>query len=735
MKKAKLSKLLKVLTPDPVDFSVLDQKIKELKEQLLEKVQVKTLDDVNSELEKFRKRINLDGLLEAVREIKDSIDSRFEQLTSDLNSKSQVLEDLIAQSGSDSEVQALSIEVEALKANLSSLDNLRKDGLKDVSQSIESLSQGFTSSLKTISQKIETRLSVLEKPTKDELTSVKKELREEIEELRRITLEGLSHIGGSPNQRIRVGGTVMSDRYADINLVAGTGISLSAADDTTDKDVDITITATGDQSVTLLDVSANSLTTPNSIYNLSAGIPVNFKSSDGNTILYLDETNERIGVGNASPSAKFDITGSLAVSTTATITTSLATPLVIGGTATTSDLTLQTTSGVGASGADMHFLVGNNGATEAMTILNSGNVGMRNTNPAYDLTIGTGLLKSQIALDGSSSGGSALFLQFLGATKAAFQFANPDTYLDYSGTWHIRTGAGSGAEVMTILTGGNVGIGTTGPTSLLTLASTGALGWDSGAGATDVSLFREAANILALRNGTNQQAFNLYHTYTDASNYERLRIAAVSNIFYIITSAAGTGTVRDLALGTADSARWVIAAATGHFLAGSDNAYDIGASVATRPRDLHIGRKIVAAGSANNRAVNNPVLYGATTDAATAVELTTNGSAGSGATNRIAVPTDTALSVVLNICVKQSASASAKQMLRQVVISNNGGTTAIQGTVVTLGTDSGTAGLATVSCTITANDTDDCLKVEVNGVIATNLRYTCYVVSCETLYA
>lgn len=49
---------------------------------------------------------------------------------------------------------------------------------------------------------------------------------------------------------------------------------------------------------------------------------------------------------------------------------------IIGGTSTTSDLTLQTTSGVGATGADMHFLVGNNGATEAMTILNNGSVGV-----------------------------------------------------------------------------------------------------------------------------------------------------------------------------------------------------------------------------------------------------------------------------------------------------------------------------------------------------------------------
>jgi hypothetical protein len=144
---------------------------------------------------------------------------------------------------------------------------------------------------------------------------------------------------------------------------------------------------------------------------------------------------------------------------------------------------------------------------------------------------------------------------------------------------------------------------------------------------------------------------------------------------------------------------------------------------------------ITHTGSANNRAKSNRILYGATTDAATAVELTTNGSAGSGATNRIAVPADTSLSIVLNIGVKQSASANAKQMLRQVVITNNGGTTALSGTPIALGTDTGDAGLATVTTTITANNTDDCLKVEVNGVVGTNLRYTCYVVSVETLYA
>lgn len=47
---------------------------------------------------------------------------------------------------------------------------------------------------------------------------------------------------------------------------------------------------------------------------------------------------------------------------------------LIGGTGTTDDLILQTTSGVGTTGADMIFKVGNNGGTESMRILNNGRI-------------------------------------------------------------------------------------------------------------------------------------------------------------------------------------------------------------------------------------------------------------------------------------------------------------------------------------------------------------------------
>ena len=64
-----------------------------------------------------------------------------------------------------------------------------------------------------------------------------------------------------------------------------------------------------DLSVTLADVSANSLTTPNSLYTMTSGVPVNFKLSGGSSLLYLDETNGRIGVGTTTPLKLMDIRG------------------------------------------------------------------------------------------------------------------------------------------------------------------------------------------------------------------------------------------------------------------------------------------------------------------------------------------------------------------------------------------------------------------------------------------
>lgn len=81
-----------------------------------------------------------------------------------------------------------------------------------------------------------------------------------------------------------------------------------------------------------------------------------------------------------------------------------------------------------------------------------------------------------------------------------------------------------------------------------TLGSLTVFGWrqqvDAGTSIIDLTLARDNADVLALRNGTNAQAFNVYNTYTDASNYERAGVIWSSNVAYLRTQNAGTGSAR-----------------------------------------------------------------------------------------------------------------------------------------------------------------------------------------------
>ncbi len=110
----------------------------------------------------------------------------------------------------------------------------------------------------------------------------------------------------------------------------------------------------------------------------------------------------------------------------------------------------------------------------------------------------------------------------------------------------------------------------------------------------DVILTRDAAQILAQRNGVNAQALRVYNTFTDASNYERATInwTDSANVFTIGTSNAGTGTARPMEFRTASTNWWQLST-SGHFLAKTDNTNDIGASGATRPRSVYVASRIL----------------------------------------------------------------------------------------------------------------------------------------------
>ncbi len=66
-------------------------------------------------------------------------------------------------------------------------------------------------------------------------------------------------------------------------------------------------------------------------------------------------------------------------------------------------------------------------------------------------------------------------------------------------------------------------------------------GFGPGSAVRDTFMFRDAANILAQRNGANAQTFRVYGTFTDASNHVRAALSSTSTAVTLAAETAGTG--------------------------------------------------------------------------------------------------------------------------------------------------------------------------------------------------
>lgn len=111
---------------------------------------------------------------------------------------------------------------------------------------------------------------------------------------------------------------------------------------------------------------------------------------------------------------------------------------IIGGTGTTDDLILRTTSGVGATGADMIFQIGNNGATEAMRILNSGRFGIGITGPGSKFHVKATANEIQAIVQGHGS--QSVSLQ-------EWQLSDGTVAAQVSKDGWLRVGSGGSAAV------------------------------------------------------------------------------------------------------------------------------------------------------------------------------------------------------------------------------------------------------------------------------------------------
>ena len=108
-----------------------------------------------------------------------------------------------------------------------------------------------------------------------------------------------------------------------------------------------------------------------------------------------------------------------------------------------------------------------------------------------------------------------------------------------------------------------------------------------------------------------------------------------------------------------------------------------------------------------------------------AVELFLDGSA-----TRLTIPSGKYLTGTINIAGIKSDGTAAASYIRQFSIKNVAGTTSLVGTVNTIGTDEASS----TSISITANDTNDALKVEVTGITSETWRWVAAVDVVEVAY-
>lgn len=129
--------------------------------------------------------------------------------------------------------------------------------------------------------------------------------------------------------------------------------------------------------------------------------------------------------------------------------------------------------------------------------------------------------------------------------------------------------------------------------------------------------------------------------------------------------------------------------------------------------------------------VRSLVLRVATTNA-TETEMTLTGGAAS-STTRIVLESGKTYAFRVTVVGRKQSGGDTKMMQRYGLINNNGGTCALVGSVTTLGSDIESAANGWTT-TITADDTNDSLKITVTGQSSTNIRWVAHVQLVEVLY-
>lgn len=305
-KKTRLERLLNVLSPDPVspDFAEFDKQVEQLKQGIKEKIQVKTLDDVNSRLKEFKKRIDLTPLIETMTSIENGYNEKMDKLAEAYDIELSDFRKEVAKGSeiSKAEVAAISDNIALITEQMRLMEDRKAKDLQELSARIESL-YPFQDKATELFSEMASAIDILKNQnvaSKEDTQKVLNDCMDSLESLRKDIMNRINNMprgGGNQNRNIAVGGnTSVLSTFTDINIKAGNNVTITYANNQTTKYLDLTIAATGGGSSTAGVVrSINTINTSQTaaavagtdyVYLCTEGIALTLPVATGNTNLY-----------------------------------------------------------------------------------------------------------------------------------------------------------------------------------------------------------------------------------------------------------------------------------------------------------------------------------------------------------------------------------------------------------------------------------------------------------------
>lgn len=222
--------------------------------------------------------------------------------------------------------------------------------------------------------------------------------------------------------------------------------------------------------------------------------------------------------------------------TTPSILVSAQVPLLIGGTSTASTLTLRSTSGVGTTGADIIFQTGNNGATEAMRVLNSGTLLVGQNASRGTVASLLQVNNSRISITSSTAGIIGCLTPASAANNALRIDADPD---DAAAGSYISL-AIDNLEYARLNANGNLGVATTSPLGKFHVSFSGG----SSANSILTAVFgADTGGVTTRTDATTKDArLGLPH-YTNAQSAAAFAVLSSTSTENIISIGGGTGSM------------------------------------------------------------------------------------------------------------------------------------------------------------------------------------------------